>query len=368
MMQPTVPVPSELWPIVFRLATSKEWPPRDNASVIAFFEYANHQNLLPLLMSDAGVPDTIATAKSRFRVLEALHRRRSELTREAALEFQRVCCDSKFLFFKGNDYRHRLYPQPEFRPMADIDILVQSTEIAPILKRLSTAGYRPLYGGHGACYAPSHHEFAVVIRNVGFDIHRSYGQAIRAGIDYNAMLQRREWFENDGICGYRLSPPDSILSHAYCGLAMDEFTPALIRYVDFYLLLQRYENEIGECVSRAKLWGIERALFSALHITSTLFPSVRTTAVNNAIDQLLDARTKYFLIKRVLPNPATERSGNISGRYVQLWRKFSLMDRTWRRFAFVAYHAYETAIGFIFEWHANKKGIIPARRSENSPR
>ena len=361
-------VPCELWPIVFYLATSNKWPPRDEANVIAFFDFAHRESLLALLMSDENVPATVAAAKQRYRVLDALYRRRYELSRDRVFELQRVIGREAFLLLKGMDYQHRLYARPGLRPMADIDILVQSTKMNSILKRLTSEGYSLKYGGHGAFYAPNRHEVAVVIGNVCIDVHRRFAQPFRTGIDYDAMLQRKESFEREGIFGYRLAPVDAILSHAYSGLAMDEFTPPLIRYVDFYLLLQRYEDELGECVSRAKAWGIERALFSALHITSTLFPSAQTTAVNNAINQLLDARTKRFLVKRVLPNPAKERSGNISGRYMQLWRKFSLMDRTWRRLAFVAYYAYETAIGFIFEWHANKKGIIPARRSENSSR
>jgi Uncharacterised nucleotidyltransferase len=353
-------VPLELWPIVYHLATAEAWPPQDDASVIAFFEFANRQSLLSLLMTDTTVPVIVAKAKSRFRVLEALHRRRNELTRDAAREFQRTVGDSTFLFFKGSDYRHRLYSQPDLRPMADIDVLVPSQDLANILGCLVAAGYSPTYAGHGACFAPSYHEITVVVQNVGIDIHRSYGQDFRAGIDYDSILQRREKFYKDGVFGHRMSPADAILSHAYSGLAMDEFTPPLIRYVDFYLLLQYYEHALDECVSRAKSWNIERPFFSALHITSTLFPSIRTAAVTDAIEQLLDRQTRHFLVKRVLPDPATEPSGHGSGRRRQLWRKFLLIDHAWRRVAFIVYYIYETLIGYAFEWCQRRKRLPPA--------
>ena len=47
-------VPRELWPIVCRLATSREWPPQGEADVAAFFDYVNRQKLLALLPNARG--------------------------------------------------------------------------------------------------------------------------------------------------------------------------------------------------------------------------------------------------------------------------------------------------------------------------
>jgi hypothetical protein len=358
--------PRELWPVVWRLATGSEWPPRNEAHVPAFFDFANREKLLPLLIEETDFPDEIVAAKPRFRALCALYRKRYELARDAVLELQRVLGADAFLLLKGSDYRHRLYARPELRPMSDVDILIPAAEFPQALDRLAAAGYPRKYSDFGAGFAPGHHEVSLEIGSVHVELHRSFAQRVRAAIDYDGMWQRREWFESDGIGGYRLSPADVILSHAFMS-AVEEFSSQLIRYVDFFLLLQRYQGELHGCVMRAKAWGIERALFGSLHLISNLLPKAATAPVNNAIDSLLDAPTRRFLVHRVLPDLATEPSGHVTGRRVQLWRKYSLMDRHWRRLALGAYSAYETAVGSAIEWRIRKSGhFVPPRPTAGS--
>lgn len=83
-----------------------------------------------------------------------------------------------------------------------------------------------------------------------------------------------------------------------------------------------------------------------------------SAAVKQAINRLLDSPTRRFLVERVLPDPAKEPSGHITGRRVQLWRKYWLMDRLWRRLAFFAYHVYETVIGSVIESRARRNGLF----------
>jgi Uncharacterised nucleotidyltransferase len=360
-------VPHELWPIACRLATSREWPPCGDGDATAFFNYVNGQKLLPLLLADDDLPAGVIAAKPRFRALEFLYRKRFELARCAILELQRVLGVEAFLFYKGSDYCHRLYDRPEFRPMADVDVYIPSAELPRALRKLEAAGYPRRYAGRGAAFSPWHHEIPVVIGGVLVELHRGFAQRVRAAIDYDGMWRRREWFERNGVGGYRLSPADAILGHAY-GLAKDEFSSELSRFLDFYLLLQQCEDELDHCVKRAKDWQMERALFGALHLTSAMFADAKTSAVNRAIDALLDRPTRQFLVDKVLPDPTTEPSGWVSGRRIQIRRKFALMDRSWRRIAFVAHSSYATAVGSAFEWRARRKGVIIPPRSMIRPR
>ncbi len=201
----------------------------------------------------------------------------------------------------------------------------------------------------------------VEVGNILVELHRSFAQPVRAAIDYNGLWKRREWFERDGVSGYRLSPADAILAHAF-SLGKDEFSSELSRFLDFYLLLQRHDGELDICVARAKEWQIERPLFGALHLTTKLFPGAKTAAVARAMEVLLDAPTRQFLRDRVLPDPTSERSGWVSGRRIQLLRKFGLMDRRWRRVGFAAYQIYAKAGALVMEWRARRRGLkIPPR-------
>ena len=355
-------VPRELWPIVCRLATSREWPPRGDADIAAFFDYANRQKLLSLLIADDDLPKEVIAAKPRFRALDTLYRKHYELNRDGVLELQRILGADAFLFYKGSDYRHRIYDRPEQRPMTDIDVYIPSVALPAAVRKLEAAGYPRKYTDFGAAFSPWHHEISVVIGDVHVELHRSFSQRVRAAIDYDVMWRRREWFERDGVSGYRLSPADALLGHAF-GLAKDEFSSELNRFLDFYLLLKRYPDELDKCVQYAKTWQIERPLFGALQVTTAMFPDAKTAAVSRTMDALLDRPTRQFLVAQVLPDPTKEHSGWASGqRSTQVRRKFALIDRRWRRVAFVAYYIQATAVGLAFEWQARRSGVnIPSR-------
>jgi hypothetical protein len=328
--------------------------------VAAFFDFANRQKLLPFLMADDGLPPQLIAAKPRFRALDALNRRRYELNRAATLELLRVLGPDAFLFYKGSDYRHRIYDSPEQRSMNDIDLHIPWAQVPSAMRKLEAAGYPRKYSYYAA-FSPHHYEVSVVVGDVLVEIHRSFSQRVRAAVDYDGLWARRERFERDGISGYRMSPADVILAHAF-HLAKDEYSSDLIRYLDFYLLLQRYEGELDVCVTRAKDWQIERPLFGALHLTATMFAELKTPAVIGAMNVLLDPSTRQYLVDQILPDPTTEPSGWVSGRRIQLRRKFALMDRRWRRLAFVLYQIYATAGGLVLEWRARRSGLtIPSR-------
>ncbi len=357
-------LPPEFWPVVCRLATGHEWPPRGEADVAAFFKYAQREKLLALLMADDGLPDAVRAAKPRFRALDALYRRRYELNRDAALELSRVLGADAFLFYKGTDYRHRLYDHPAQRSMNDIDVYIPRAQLPDAVQKLEAAGYPRKYS-YLEAFAPGNYEINVAINDVLVELHRSFSQPVRAAVDYEGLWRRRERFERDGVSGYRMSPSDVILAHAF-SLAKDEFSSELSRFLDFYLLLQRYDGELDICVARAKDWQIQRPLYGALHITTTLFPGAATDAASRAMDALLDAPTRQFLRDRVLRDPTSERSGWVSGRGVQLRRKFALIDRRWRRVGFVAYQIYSTLGGLVMEWRARRGGLKMPSRSEIS--
>ena len=360
MLVPTTQAPEELWPVVWRLATGEDWPPQGDDHVDAFFQYANREMLLPLLMMAEGLPEPIAAGKLRYRTLLALHRRRYELVCAALPEFTRIAGADAFLFFKGFDFCHRLYDRPELRPMSDIDVLVPAGAFDTMLERFAREGIARRRGAHGASFSPDYHEASVMLGEVHFEIHRSFSQPIRARFDYAGLWNRREAFAVDGVVGQRLSGSDALLCQAY-ELAKDEFRSPLIRYVDFFLLCGQ-PDAISICVERARTWRIERALFGALFLTERLFPSARNALLSHAMNNLLTARQRTFLADHILPDPTLERNDRRSNRLLQVRRKLMLIDKLWPRLAFAGYAAHQEVKGSLYEWRARRAGVkIPPR-------
>ena len=341
----TVCVPPELWQLVSRLGAFAEWPPPDEGGIDRFFAFALRQGLFGLLMADAALPEQINAARSRYRVREAVDHLRSRRSMDGIRLLQQVLGTDRVLLFKGADYRHRLYAPAHLRQMADVDILVEPGAFSRTLRDLERAGYPTQYASDIASNAPWASEATVMMGGVAIDIHSNFMQRIRANIDYRALWLRRQQFEADGLTCCHFAPADALLCHAFSPLAIDEFSCPLIRYVDFYLLLQRYSNEIPVCVERARQWGIRHAFFGALHVTSTLFPSARTQAVTDAMQELVSKPTRRLLINQVLPGGAARSCVPPIARREQLWRKFWLIDTFWRRVAFLLYHCFELVTG-----------------------
>jgi len=359
-------VPRELWPILCRLATSREWPPRGDADVAAFFDYANHQRLLSLLIADDDLPQEVIAAKPRFRALDALSRKRYELSRAGVLELQRVLGADAFVFYKGSDYRHHLYDRPEQRPMADIDVYIPSVELPAALRKLEAAGYSRTYVDF-AGFSPWHYEISVVVAGVHVELHRGFSQRVRAAMITMACGGGANGSSGTASVATVCRPPTrSSLTRSV--LAKDEFSSELNRFLDFYLLLATVWRRIGSCVARAKAWQIERPLFGALHLTSAMFPGAKTAAVSQAMDAVLDPPTASFWSTRFFPTRPRSAAGGFPDGACSS-RKLALIDRRWRRAALVVDYIHATAVGLVFEWRARRGGLnIPPRsmvRSHN---
>jgi hypothetical protein len=326
-----------------------------------FFDYANQERLMPLLLMAEGLPETIESRKSSYRSLLAFYRKRYDLQCAAMPRFTRIAGEDGCLFYKGFDFCHRIYAHPELRPMTDIDVLVPKNEFDRFLARFRQEGIEQTWGRHGASFSPDYHEASILLGEVHVEIHRSLSQHVRAVIDYEGLWSRRERFEANGISGQRLSGPDALLCQAY-ELAKDEFASPLIRYVDFYHLVQGQIGALSLCVERARAWRIERALFGAISLTARLFPSLQHAQVSDAVNELLTASQRAFLTRYVLPDPAREPSGHAKGRLEQVRRKLFLIDSPWRRLRLLGFAMHQEFRGSLREWRLRRAGAeIPPR-------
>ncbi len=333
-------LPPSLWPRLYSTVLESPWPPSDAGDALAFVRAARKHRLLPLLIS---IPDLPESVRTMLPVVDAVYQRlieRTELQLEVLSRLASVLDDEPLILLKGCDYRFRLYPRPELRPSADIDFLIPRARSKVVIERLREAGAQQAFPGGRVSRLSSYHETFFRLGDVTIEPHNSFAQRVRFAIDYEGIWERRVPFAAGPLHAFRLADEDAIL-YAALSLSLDHFDAPLIKYLDFYLLLDRFRGDLSIVAGRARQWLIERAFFSALDQTSQVFPEIKHK-VEPALNSLLSACDRRFLRERVLPPPM---AGRHTRRPEQLWRKFHLMDRYRERVVFLLYHGYAIVAG-----------------------
>jgi hypothetical protein len=335
-------LPRSLWPTVHRLATGAAWPPASPEAADRLVARAIREGLQPLLFADAEQPAVVLDALSRVRALDRLSARRAAILLSAAQQLDRILQDEPFVFLKGIDYAHRLYPSPALRPMQDVDILVPRERMAMACRALESRGLRRVPTA-AVAELPSHHEQLFRLGEVSVDVHHSFVQRARNRIDYEGVWSRRVPLDAPPLTACRLADADALVYHALA-MAVDEFSIPLLRYVDLWLMLRGDRGALCEAAAaRARSWGVERALYGALRSALRVFPELRDSPVAAMIGRLLRPSIRRFMDRCVLPDPWEHGDGRPAGRPTRLWRKLWLMDGMRYRIAFASYHSYALA-------------------------
>lgn len=330
-------VPAPLWTAVHEVATGRPWPPADGDSAVAFVDQAEREGLLPLLAAEEEMPPAVRSALEGRRAWLTLAQKRSALQQQTLADVAALLRDEEVIAFKGADYASRLYPRPELRPMADVDLLVPAGRMDAVGERLRGAGWEERIPASAAARSSSYHERVFLSGGVVLEVHRSVIRRSRHHIDYEGLF-RRSVPAADLFGARRLEAVDAVLVHAV-GMAKDEFSIPLVRHLDFWLMVSRVPLDATRTAERAAEWLARRALYGAVHQCATFFPELRTAPLATAAEALLARPTRAFLDLCVLPTPAGRGSVLRGGRVRQLWRKFWLIDGLAGRVRFAAAHA-----------------------------
>lgn len=336
-----------LWPAVHRLATGADWPPASAEGARLFVERAMQESLLPLLAAERELPDSVRAAMTGMAAMLAAQRLRTRVIGTALSEVAELLGDEPFMILKGCDFAYRLYPSPELRPMADIDILVREHRMQRVAADLERRGMQRTYPAGAASRLGSHHEASFSIGNVTFEVHHRFIQKARHRIDYAAIWDRAVPLETPYFRALRLGDADAV-AYQTLSIAIKYFTSPLIRYVDLWLLLQGREELLGEAARIAADWRARHAFYAALRHATRLFPDFRSDAMERALGSVCSARTRAFLDERVIPQIEAGKK-RIPPRSAQLWQKYWLMDNLGRRSWFALYHAAASLIGRAIE-------------------
>lgn len=333
-----------LWEVIHELTNGTPWPPADDESASRFLHRVNQESLLPLYFDDPPAAENVRQMSVRFKALDRVHSARSRMILAAMDRLGDLLRDEPLIVLKGCDYAFRLYPRPELRPMADVDVLVPEGEMRRIADRLQQKGLQRLYPAGVASRVDSHHEAVFMIDNVTVEIHHRFIQRSRHRIAYEGVWKRAEPFEASRLRALRLSAADAIAYQAI-GICLKYFAAPLIRYVDLWRLVEDSGDQaLIEAAELAGQWQARHAFYAALRYGARLFPELATPRFESAMGLALSPRSRAFMDRFVVPHRVAGPK-TIPSRSIQLWRKFWTMDSMYQRSAFAVEHAAATARG-----------------------
>ncbi|HSP16198.1 MAG TPA: nucleotidyltransferase family protein [Thermoanaerobaculia bacterium] len=338
-------LPPSLWPVVLRSATGKSWPPETRTDAAAFVQQAQWEQLLPLLCDAPDMPPIVHEALMAVRNASRAHAARAAVITERLRQFTQLMSrlGEEFILLKGCDFRHRLYKQPQHRPVSDIDVLVRDGDMERVATILSSAGFTRFYVGNLSVYSALHHEAALGFGTVVVDLHQRFGQRHRHTIDYRSIWRRAIPVNGDRFRGLRLSDADAV-TYLAISMAIKYLRGPLIAFVDLWRLLRANPDCANEAARLAQEWQARHVFYAMLRRATWLLPEFEGL-IGEVRDRVISFPRRSLLDRFVIPNDAGFQTR--MPRLSQLWTKYWLMDNVIRRTRCVAEHATESMLGYL---------------------
>lgn len=211
----------------------------------------------------------------------------------------------KLVLLSGASFAEALYPHVAFRPVLEIQLLVPPASIAPLLKALGQAEFRPDPQGAAA----SGVSILVSDGRTPVLIHTSLLGERRAAAE-QALLERAPRMKVYGPSTYRLDLEDAILAVAL-EQAREGYEVPLISFLDLRELLLG-APQLGGAYSRpvdfdalrarAEQWKVARALHASVSIAERLFPELEPVAARAKPPLRLATRR---LLERLIVDPVS---------------------------------------------------------------
>jgi hypothetical protein len=306
-----IELPANLW-ILTAASGDIPWPLTADAEKHRFINQCASEGLFPLLF--AAPPHEVGNALRGWGALAAANNHRTH-TLARRIESLPDLIGEEFAILKGTDYSYRLYPSPELRPQADIDVLVREKRIDDVCARIEQRGFRRRFtaASHRSRRWPDR---TYDLGDVTLEVHHRIVQRSRAKIDYDAIWERRLPFRG----ATRLSDADALLV-SVMNIAKDDLAVTLLRYLDIWLMLRGDTALFGVAAARAREWQMAAAFDAVMRVLMSMFPDLAIVRPRRPLlDRLLPLR--YATVHR-------DRRRNVA-RHELWWRKFWLVDGVWR--------------------------------------
>ena len=290
-----------------RVLTSFD-PPRTSlkdAPWERFAEVALEHGLAPLAaynleyrLGGAGAPDTV-----RERLLSVYQGTANDNVLKL-VNFKRCIAElegRKLVMLGGASYAEALYPHVAFRPVVEMELMVDSRDVAGFTGWLARGQFKPVTRedvlGEGDAFLSD--------GRTNVCLHTSLlggptGQ-LEAG-----LFERAEKMRVYGASAYRLQLEDAVLQ-VCVAQARAGYQLPLLTFVDLRELLTGATSMVGAysrapdfalIKSRAAEWGVERALYASLGVVERLYPETASAAAQARPE--LKGSTRALLDKLVV--------------------------------------------------------------------
>jgi hypothetical protein len=244
----------------------------------------------------------------------------------------------EFLPLKGIDFMNTLYPDINFRPMADIDILIAKQKLNDCEAILKALGYRKILAGVREEYWLKYHcHFMYYKISSGMNIHLEIHWALDfkriKNITFERLwVRRREISVNDTKI-YVLSPEDTLISLA---LHQRRFHKPLIlkNIIDGYLIVKHYNIDWEYIIETAYRYRLRTTFNLFLNIIQQVyeinFKDIKDRLrINNFVDRMQNKIIAKYIYNVEMFNNYTEQ------KKVYLFLYLFLYDRWWELFYYL---------------------------------
>lgn len=243
--------------------------------------YAETHGLSPLLYTHLQTTGVVLPPSSK-QVLQGyfLRHRQANLKRMAILRDILIAFDAvgiKAIVLKGAALAHLVYPQPNLRPMRDVDILVKPSEALQAQKILVDLGFNAPLKNADEIMAQQHHLKAAYLHTKGLTIsieihHKFFTDNYPGPISVDDLTSTPNAFSlGNGVTAYTLGHED-MLWHICQHMVHNAFvfkSTRLIWIADIVSYAEKFANIIDWEIVR-KQYPIILNMLSLLHLTTPL--------------------------------------------------------------------------------------------------
>jgi hypothetical protein len=207
-----------------------------------------------------------------------------EMTRiqqERIMEIIKVFCRAnlEIILLKGADLRHRLYGDPEVRPMEDLDLLLRSEDHPQAASVLAGIGYRlaPKYRdlapGYWQLLGEAVHYISSTDELLSVDLHWEIGAMLYYyRIFYVPLKRDAQLISYNGNKVYILSS-EHLLIHL-CLNAYKDLICTALKVLDITLVLSRLPVDWRKVIKEAVAFGCQRPIYLVLREVAHVAPNI----------------------------------------------------------------------------------------------